>query len=81
MLLTPANLEHLTGIEVESVRSAAAKLALPAPIVDVTSVASVDLGRRGDDAGTTFEADTSGDGARTEALGCPWAVAIIWAPV
>jgi hypothetical protein len=31
VLLTPANLDRLTDIEVESIRSAAAKLALPAP--------------------------------------------------
>ena len=31
MLLTPANLERLTDVEVESIRSAAAKLALPPP--------------------------------------------------
>jgi hypothetical protein len=31
MLLTPANLERLTDVEVESIRSAAAKVALPVP--------------------------------------------------
>jgi hypothetical protein len=56
VLLTPANLDRLTDIEVESIRSAAAKLALPAPgpIIDATvsgpiveAVASVSLAARG----------------------------------
>jgi hypothetical protein len=38
VLLTPANLDRLTDIEVESIRSAAAKLALPAPqVVEATA--------------------------------------------
>jgi hypothetical protein len=31
VLLTPANMEKLSDVEVEAIRSAAAKLALPAP--------------------------------------------------
>jgi hypothetical protein len=34
VLLCPANLERLDDVEVAAIRSAAAKLALPAPVID-----------------------------------------------
>jgi hypothetical protein len=40
VLLTPANLERLTDLEVKSIRSAAAKLALPAPSQIIEAVAT-----------------------------------------
>jgi hypothetical protein len=56
VLLTPANLERLSDIEVQSIRSAAAKLALPAPgpVIEgviAESAAGVAVGRAGDAAG------------------------------
>jgi hypothetical protein len=40
VLLTPANMERLTDVEVEAIRSAAAKLALPAPVIDAVAESS-----------------------------------------
>jgi hypothetical protein len=57
ILLTPANLERLTDIEVESIRSAAAKLALPAPVID--AVASVPLEAGADVAGELDDDEAS----------------------
>lgn len=55
VLLTPANLERLSDIEVESIRSAAGKLALPGPgqVIDAAAeaAASVASGYAGDAAG------------------------------
>jgi hypothetical protein len=51
MLLTPANLERLDDVEVAAIRSAAAKLALPAPVIDAVATVAVVSGERGDGAG------------------------------
>jgi hypothetical protein len=39
-LLTPTNLERLSDAEVEFIRSAAVKLALPAPVIDAVAEAA-----------------------------------------
>ena len=66
VLLTPQNLERLTDIEVESIRSAAAKLALPAPgpVIDAvaTSVAGAASAAPGDVAALSGD-DESGEDA------------------
>jgi hypothetical protein len=75
VLLTPANLERLTDVEVEAIRSAAAKLALPAPVVDAVAtpladaVGSVGSGACGDGVDAMHRAELADDVTSTETDG------------
>jgi hypothetical protein len=69
MLLTPANLERLTDVEVEAIRSAAAMLALHAPqiieavatpIAEVVANARCPFSDRGDGVDAFPETDLDG---------------------
>jgi hypothetical protein len=65
VLLTPANLDRLEDHEVAAIRSAAAKLALPAPVIDAlaTPMASMASGAGGSAAGELDGDEPSGSAA------------------
>ena len=70
VLLTPANLERLSDIEVQSIRSAAAKLALPAPgpVIEgvIADAVTKGTGRPSADAAGAFGEDGASDPAGDE---------------
>jgi hypothetical protein len=63
VLLTAANLERLEDHEISAIRSAAAKLALPAPVIDAVATAAVSAspGAGEDGVGAFEEAEPSED--------------------
>jgi hypothetical protein len=75
VLLTPANLERPTDVEVEAIRSAAAKLALHAPVADAVAtplaeaVGSIGSGACGDGVDAVHQAELADDGTSTETDG------------